>query len=448
MKKFSFRQVHKFGGSSIHNIQSYKRVANIIKEYSQIDDFIVLSASGNTTNYLINWFKAIKNNSVFANTMQEKIFFYQKELIYGLLSNKSANILLLKLTTDLKYLNKLLISKKFNHDIYNEVVGYGEIWSAILMSYFLKELNIPSYYLDSRLFLCADNKDGIYPTINFDLSKKLLNKIIKNVSNKILIVSGFIARNNQGKTILLGRNGSDYSATQIASLVKNVSRVTIWSDINGIYSADPFLVKNALLWRNLNLFKAQELARLSHNILHPRCLEPIFLSNYFNLYIRCSLNPKKDYTKINRVMNQDDQAKIIVNNNYVSLIEIFIEKNNNLYKLNKKILILLKSKKFNPLAAYIHKKRKIIQLCYSTESLFIVSSFLRKKLFFHGKIFFKKKISLIALIGKDKKSRYFFYKILKNKPVEFICEKFISLIAILNTNRTIKIVSELHKNIF
>lgn len=88
----------------------------------------------------------------------------------------------------------------------------------------------------------------------------MLQQLLVQHPGKRLVVTGFISRNNAGETVLLGRNGSDYSATQIGALA-GVSRVTIWSDVAGVYSADPRKVKDACLLPLLRLDEASELAR-------------------------------------------------------------------------------------------------------------------------------------------------------------------------------------------
>ncbi|TOL44336.1 hypothetical protein CGH97_24400, partial [Vibrio parahaemolyticus] len=96
--------------------------------------------------------------------------------------------------------------------------------------------------------------------------------------NRRIVVTGFISRNQQGETVLLGRNGSDYSATQVGALA-DVDKVTIWSDVAGVYSADPRKVKDACLLPLLRLDEASELARLAAPVLHTRTLQPVSVSN-------------------------------------------------------------------------------------------------------------------------------------------------------------------------
>ncbi len=115
---------------------------------------------------------------------------------------------------------------------------------------------------------------------------------------KRLVVTGFISRNNAGETVLLGRNGSDYSTTQIGALA-GVSGVTIWSDV--AIHADPRKVKDACLLPLLRLDEASELARLAAPVLHARTLQPVSGSE-IDLQLRCSYTPDQGSTRIERVL--------------------------------------------------------------------------------------------------------------------------------------------------
>ncbi|GHL74252.1 hypothetical protein ECZU34_20000 [Escherichia coli] len=114
---------------------------------------------------------------------------------------------------------------------------------------------------------------------------------------KRLVVTGFISRNNAGETVLLGRNGSDYSATQIGALA-GVSRVTIWSDVAGVYSADPRKVKDACLLPLLRLDEASELARLAAPFF-----TPVLYSQFLAAKSTCNCAVATRRIKVPRALN-------------------------------------------------------------------------------------------------------------------------------------------------
>lgn len=446
--KYQYRQLHKFGGSSLADVKCYQRVANIMKNYSQVGDIMVVSSAGTTTNQLIDWLKLSQTDRVLANQVKQKIRCYQQNLIIGLLPAKKAKILKLAFLADFNRLNTLLDNKIYN-DIYAEIVAHGEIWSARLMSSVLEEFGLQNHWLDARLFLRAEF--SAQPKIDEILSLPLLQQILQKHSNKRLVITGFIAQSKQGKTVLLGRNGSDYSATQVGALA-GVNKVTIWSDVAGVYSADPHKVKDACLLPRLRFDEATELARLATSILHTRTLQPISISN-IDLHLRCSYQPEQGSTKIERIFTSGSGVKIVTSHDDICLVELNIEKQKNFSNIYKDIDLFLNKKQLEPLAAGLHPDRKLIQLCYTRE---IADSALNalQKIKITEKLSLRDHFSLIAVIGADvgknplQSNR--FYQQLKDQPVEFIwhSKKEISLVAVLRKTKTSYLVKKLHHSLF
>ncbi len=446
--RYQNRQLHKFGGSSLANVKCYQRVANIMEKYSEPGDLIVVSAAGTTTNQLIHWLELSKINHVLAAQVQKSICYYQENLIIKLLSKKRANLLKLNFLSDFTYLNNLL-NKPIDNNVYSEIVGYGEIWSARLMSAVLEEFGISSHWLDARLFLRAEHSSQ--PEIDETASKPLLEKHLRKYHNKRVVMTGFIAKSKKGQTVLLGRNGSDYSATQVGALT-GVKKVTIWSDVAGIYSADPHKVKDAYLLPLLRFDEASELARLAVPVLHARTLQPISFTN-IDLQLRCSHEPEKGSTKIERVLKSTTDAKIVTSHDNVCLIELILSKHKNFFKIYKKIGLFLKKNQICPLAESVQLDHKLIKLCYTKEVVYNVM-YLLNKIGVVKKISLRDRFSLVAIIGsgicKNPLYRKCFYQHFKDQPVEFFwhSKKDISLVAVLSTNKTLCLVRELHQSLF
>lgn len=442
------RQLHKFGGSTLSDIKSYQYVIDIIVNYINPGDLIVVSASGNTTNLLINWAKLVKIDSFLASKIKKKIILYHENLIIGLLKGNYSYIVKLKFLKDFAYLEGLL-KNNINDNIYAEIVCYGEIWSARLMSAILMNYGLKSMWIDARLFLKAER--CVPPKIIEKISVNLINKFLEKTTNDYIVITGFIASDTNGKTLLLGRNGSDYSATQIASLI-NIKKVTIWSDVSGIYTADPKKVKDAKLLKEIDVKEANELARLSGSVLHDRTLQPIFFSN-ISLYLKCSFCPEENFTKIKRFTKSPIDSKIILSRENICLIEVISKNRKNFRNFYKKIYSFLYKKNFAPLAININLEKKIIKFCYSMEFIDYVIKLLKTQIEM-DLLNMRCCFSLIAIVGKDicKKSFYvcMFYRFLRTKKVELIyhTKNKISMIAILNENCTLSALKELHRIVF
>lgn len=287
------RQLHKFGGSSLADVKCYLRVAGIMAEYSQPDDMMVVSAAGSTTNQLINWLKLSQTDRLSAHQVQQTLRRYQCDLISGLLPAEEADSLISAFVSDLERTAALLDSG-INDAVYAEVVGHGEVWSARLMSAVLNQQGLPAAD-DAREFLRAER--AAQPQVDEGLSYPLLQQLLVQHPGKRLVVTGFISRNNAGETVLLGRNGSDYSATQIGALA-GVSRVTIWSDVAGVYSADPRKVKDACLLPLLRLDEASELARLAAPFF-----TPVLYSRFLAAKSTCNCAVATRRIKVPRALN-------------------------------------------------------------------------------------------------------------------------------------------------
>lgn len=386
------RQLHKFGGSSLADAKCYQRVVKIMADYSQPDDLMVVSAAGSTTNQLINWFKTSQSDRISAHQIQQTLRRYQQDLIAHLLTKATADRLNQQLVADLERLSQLL-DQPVNEATYAEVVGHGEIWSARLMSAVLAESGMASVWLDARQFLRAER--AAQPQVDETLSRPLLQQLLAQHPNQRLVVTGFISQNQAGETVLLGRNGSDYSATQVGALA-NVSKVTIWSDVAGVYSADPRKVKDACLLPLLRLDEASELARLAAPVLHTRTLQPVSISN-IDLQLRCSYQPEQGSTKIERVLASGSGAKIVTSHDDVCLIELRVAQGRDFQKIYKDVDQLLKRVQLRPLASGIHQDRHILQLCYTSEVAESALNILEEATL-PGKLL-REGFSLVALVG-------------------------------------------------
>lgn len=442
------RQLHKFGGSSLADAKCYQRVAGIMAEYGFPGDVMVVSAAGSTTNQLINWLKLSQSDRLSAHQVQQALRRYQSELIGGLLPADQADVLITEFIHDLERLATLL-DGKITEAVYAEVVGHGEIWSARLMAAVLNLRDMKACWLDARDFLRAER--AAQPQVDEGKSWPLLQELMAQHPGERLVITGFISRNEAGETVLLGRNGSDYSATQIGALA-GASRVTIWSDVAGVYSADPRKVKDACLLPLLRLDEASELARLAAPVLHTRTLQPVSGSD-IDLQLRCSYQPEQGSTRIERVLASGTGARIVTSHDDVCLIEFQVSPQHDFAAQYKEADHLLRRAQLRPLAIGIHPDRNLLQLCYTTE---VVNSALEllQSAALPGKLQLREGMAMVALVGagvcRNPLHSHRFWQQLKDQPVEFIwqSEEGISLVAVLRVGPTEHLIRGLHQSLF
>ncbi len=444
----SARQLHKFGGSSLADTACYQRVTGIIAEYSQPGDLVVVSAAGDTTNQLIEWVTLSQNDRQAARLVQQSLYTYQAGLITDLLPKVIATPLIRKLADDFERLSELL-NAEASDVLYAEVVGHGEVWSARLMAALLNQHNLLANWLDARQFLRAER--AAQPQVDEEQSRPALQELLARYPSHRLVITGFISSNALGQTVLLGRNGSDYSATQIGALA-GVSDVTIWSDVAGVYSADPRKVSDACLLPLLRLDESSELARLAAPVLHTRTLQPISASN-INLQLRCSYQPLQGSTRIERVLASGTGARIVTSHDNVCLLVFQVPTHHHFNEFCQELEMRLKRVQLCPLATSFHSDRHLIQLCYTTEVVSSVMNFLEEA-GFSSQIQQREGLSLVALVGAGVSRNPLhcqrFWQQINDQPVEFVwqSEQEISLVAVLRIRSTDNLVQGLHQSIF
>jgi len=155
------------------------------------------------------------------------------------------------------------------------VAGYGEIWSTLLFQRFFEErARRPGavQWLDARRVVVAQ-WGPLGPGIQWAESRANLQALVPSEFTGTLIITGFIASNQRGVPTTLGRNGSDFSASIFGALL-GASEIHIWTDVDGVLSADPRRVPDATVIDSLSYSEAMELAYFGAKVLHPQTMAP------------------------------------------------------------------------------------------------------------------------------------------------------------------------------
>lgn len=288
--------VHKFGGSSLATTQCIERVVDIIKHSCQINDIVVVSACGDTTDEIFSLYQLALDNEGGVREALTGLRENQAQLINSLLSESHAERLIQLLEEDIKQLVNWLSGYLQAH--HSDILAFGEIWSARLLSATLNEKVCPSYNIDAREFLVVDNSQDL----NVIQDKSAAQFRGLKQQGKLAVITGYITKDSNGKSCTLGRNGSDYSATIVASL-NSAHNVTLWTDVDGIYSADPRVVPSARKLHRLPNGVAKELGRLGNPVLHAKTLQPLTKENsehVTHLHVASSFDPTVSGTEIGK----------------------------------------------------------------------------------------------------------------------------------------------------
>ncbi|MEO5831327.1 MAG: aspartate kinase, partial [Rhodanobacter sp.] len=160
-----------------------------------------------------------------------------------------------------------------------QMQAHGELMSSALGAAFLSHSGLPTQWLDARDCLAAvalpnqNERTRLLSAMVESRPAPALNARLASLG-EVFITQGFIARESQGRTVLLGRGGSDTSAAYFGALLK-AQRVEIWTDVAGMFTANPRQVPSARLLQRLDYEEAQEIASTGAKVLHPRCLQPL-----------------------------------------------------------------------------------------------------------------------------------------------------------------------------
>ncbi|MDH5889406.1 bifunctional aspartate kinase/homoserine dehydrogenase II [Vibrio splendidus] len=443
----TFRQLHKFGGSSLANPECYQRVVNILREYSSATDLVVVSAAGKTTNRLIEFVEALDKDGRIAHECLQTLRQFQLELIEALLEGEAALQLTATIQQEFTALGEL--TAPLSEAQKAQVLGHGEVWSSRLLATLLCQHDLQAVAQDARAFLRAEA--GAQPEVDRARSYPLIKEVLAQHAHCRVVITGFMAQNCEGETVLLGRNGSDYSATVIGALAE-VERVTIWSDVAGVYSADPRLVSDACLLPLLRLDEASELARLAAPVLHSRTLQPVAQSA-MDLSLRCSYQPEAGSTQIERVLASGRGAKIITSLDEVLIVQLTFGHGHDFDRLESEVLEGLKRAQLEPLAYELEPDQHCLRLAYTEEIAGGALEYLQDHAI-EAEIKLKEGFSLIAAVGagvtKNPNHCYGFYQQLKSSPVEFISEanSGLSLVAVIRKSETSSLVKGIHSQLF
>lgn len=443
------RHVHKFGGSSLADAGCFKRVAAIVAEHTQAQDLIVVSAAGKTTNRLINIIELAKQADNAAADALTGLIEFQSKLVNELLDEAAAKPILTALDGEHHQIASILEGKLTTFTC-NEVLSFGERWSARLLAALLSAQDCQAEWLDSRQFFKAEL--STQPQVDVAQSAPLLAKCLAQKAACRIVVTGFICSDSEQRTVTLGRNGSDYSATELAALADAVS-TTIWSDVAGIYSADPRLVKDAVLLENLALNEAAELSRIGTSVLHARTLEPLARSRQ-KVNLRCSYAPNDGQTLIHRKGANSHSAKIVTSVDNVVLLELTFTED---FSHNATALLeALACSHLAPATRHKHSETGSLRMAYTCE---LVDEALAKidqlaSQFHIQKIERSEGYSLVALVGAgvcdNPQQCYQFFQHLAEQPLEFIHSSAdkLSLCAVVRKITLEPLLKDLHSHLF
>ncbi len=301
----------KFGGNSLANGLGIQNTISILENKIKTNQkiVVVLSARGNTTNQLEELIELAKANKDYTNEFNVFKEYQVKPL-------KEINLL-----TEFELINKLLKGIKLTSDYSLKtkdlILAQGELIAVKTIVALLDKKNIKSKPIDSRVFFKTNNNFG-NANINTTLSEEKTTSYFKEINTNFTpIVTGFIASNQKNETTTLGRNGTNYSASLLANFL-NINNIESYTHVDGIFTANPEIVPNAKVIKQINYHEASELANFGASILHSKSINPLIekkialriLNTYNTNNVGTLISHEKDIDGIKSISTQENIALI------------------------------------------------------------------------------------------------------------------------------------------
>ncbi|MET1055495.1 MAG: aspartate kinase [Pedobacter sp.] len=291
-------EVYKFGGASVVNAQAVKNLAEIIKNTSQTNLLIVISAMGKTTNKLEELSNAYIFGQENTHELLEEIKTYHFNIAAELFGDHQHPVFNEVANSFVEI--EWLLEEEANDApdyIYDQIVSIGEVLSTKIVAAYLNGEGTPTSWVDARNFIKTDNtyREG---KVDWDKTEAEIQKHLLPVLKKgIALTQGFIGSTSENFTTTLGREGSDYSAA-IFSACLDATALTIWKDVPGVLNADPKWFDQTERIPQLSYHDAIELTYYGATVIHPKTIKPLQNKN-IPLYVRSFLHPEGAGTQIN-----------------------------------------------------------------------------------------------------------------------------------------------------
>jgi len=294
-------KVFKFGGASVNSVERIKSVGKILKQYTDENLLVVISAMGKTTNALEKVVQAFyeKRNEEALQLFEQVKQQHLNTVKYLLVTHALACEEQLKdFFTEVEWMLHDKPVREFDY-YYDQVVCVGELLSTAVVSHYLNETGISNKWLDVRDIIRTDDnfRDA---NIDWEYTQSKVQSLIAPELKQpgIILTQGFIGSTDENESTTLGREGSDYTAAVFANMLDAESQ-TIWKDVESVMNADPKQFPDAQPIHELNYNEIIEMAYYGAQVIHPKTIKPLE-NKGIPLYVKCFLDPSLAGTVIHK----------------------------------------------------------------------------------------------------------------------------------------------------
>lgn len=302
-----------------------ERVARILESDPHPRLGIVLSACRGVTDALLNLLSAAERHEDSLTSRFDELEARHRKIAETLLSETACREYMKAFVEDrqaiLGILQTVQLIRSASQAARDLVAGYGEIWSTRLFSEYLRSRGRRPgtvQWVDAREVVCVE-WGPLGPAVQWDVSRANAQRLVPK-EPATLIITGFIARDPKGLQTTLGRNGSDFSGSIFGALL-DAEEIHIWTDVDGVLSADPRLVPDAKVIDSLSYSEAMELAYFGAKVIHPQTMAPA-VTKGIPIWIRNTFAPEKAGTLICEKPNSKLAVKGITSIDRVALVNV------------------------------------------------------------------------------------------------------------------------------
>jgi len=301
-------KILKFGGSSVANAENISKVIQIISKSLNKSRglIVVVSALGGVTDNLIKIASLASVRDDEYKKLLDSLVSQHNQTIEKLIDSNGRKSVLKEAQTKYDELSESLqgiyLLGELSPRALDKIMSFGEQLSAYIVSEAIKAKKISCRFVDSRTLIKTDNNFG---SANVDIKKtyELLADYFQS-HQELSIMGGFIASTADEITTTLGRGGSDYTASLVGAAI-NAEVVEIWTDVDGVLTADPRKVKDAFPLSQISYEEAGELAHFGAKVIHPKTMKPARLKN-IPIDIKNTFNPQAVGTRISNGQSEQN----------------------------------------------------------------------------------------------------------------------------------------------
>ncbi|CAM4199246.1 bifunctional aspartate kinase/homoserine dehydrogenase I [Zobellia roscoffensis] len=303
-------KVLKFGGTSVANASNIALVKNIVSNANTDKTIVVVSAFGGITDLLLNAADLAAQQSEGYKSILQEIEKRHLDTTKELINVNAQSKVLSKVKSELNTLETLVegafLIGETTPKLSDKIVSYGELLSSYIISEYFAQDGLNAGYVDSRELIKTNNING-KAMVNFDLTNANCETFFSKDNHEVVVMGGFIASSENGNSTTLGRGGSDYTAAIVAAAV-NAEFLEIWTDVSGMYTANPKLVKQAKAIPHISYEEAMELSHFGAKVLYPPTIQPV-LAKGISILIKNTFEPGNSGTLITK--NKNEKGKTV-----------------------------------------------------------------------------------------------------------------------------------------